>query len=887
MPAPDHPSYSYHDLLTSPSRRNNNNNNQDHPHSPFRRARRGTRVSDHIDLPRKPSPSYKTVQSARGNINQARTLRGALEATYGREEEEEYEDEEDEEEEEEESGRARLPLPASPSPGRRRRLLSNNRRRVGGEDRNKYSLEGMMSTRPGLRSPVPPADLDEIYGQIDEEGSLVEDADNEDLGEPVDEDDDDDGFLSNSPGYSGDYAGLSRRRGLLGDLRSDEQRLRNVTAKGAPVFSRGKGGLGSALTVERLRRHNQSRGLVNGDNGNDGDDNDGFGPANWGSHAGNHSWSRRNGVETVRDEDAGGNPGKGVERRIDSILQRRRQQEEREHEQREELERNYFEDDTASGAEDNLGRDVPVLQPSSTRQQEPARTDPVSDTPATIYKNSTFRKPSPRKRDSQDLLSRLKRLESPGHMRTPEPPQKPPESRIYDKTPIVSGAYINTPVTERAPRPSDNPLTEPVKPNEPNESQQQTDSQVKPYNSTRERTKPPLKKPRHPSSALESIIEESKSGNLSDPLGDSTIESLEKFKHSIEEKAGKQENKSDDDDSDAYQRAVEEGLAREAREKEEHKPDAELEELRTQRQALSDKITHIHKSPEDKEEEKKRNLPDKKVEPSPAEPAEPKKQQEEQKEPKPKKEPEEEPKVLPPPKNPRSNHPCQTCTTNTNNNTKPSKCPQCGASPDGRIYASIPLPLLWRREHHQDSTRTGHRTRPTTLGYLTLLTIAWFLTESTLCDYYCHPLVAEVCTGNCLLPNAPRFPFVLPTMLWRWLRGEAILGPLVTVSVAVMRLLLQVWGGWDGFVDDEGGGGGGGIGSLWDGVGRLGTAAIAATATATAAGSVGTGTGFFGTGTGVPEVSMRSDSRVRADDPIVKVEDDSSSMEDDEYVYVG
>lgn len=80
--------------------------------------------------------------------------------------------------------------------------------------------------------------------------------------------------------------------------------------------------------------------------------------------------------------------------------------------------------------------------------------------------------------------------------------------------------------------------------------------------------------------------------------------------------------------------------------------------------------------------------------------------------------------------------------------------------------------------------------------------MVWLFSESTMCDYYCQPDYAMVCTDNCLQPDAPEFPFVIPTMLWRWSHLSSLLAPVITIVVAFVKLLAQLIGIWDGYVDD-------------------------------------------------------------------------------------
>ena len=71
-----------------------------------------------------------------------------------------------------------------------------------------------------------------------------------------------------------------------------------------------------------------------------------------------------------------------------------------------------------------------------------------------------------------------------------------------------------------------------------------------------------------------------------------------------------------------------------------------------------------------------------------------------------------------------------------------------------------------------------------------------------MCDYYCHPTYATVCEGNCLRPDAPQFPYVIPTMLWRWSHLSSLLAPVFTFAMAVFKFVAQLMGFWDGYVDD-------------------------------------------------------------------------------------
>ena len=139
-----------------------------------------------------------------------------------------------------------------------------------------------------------------------------------------------------------------------------------------------------------------------------------------------------------------------------------------------------------------------------------------------------------------------------------------------------------------------------------------------------------------------------------------------------------------------------------------------------------------------------------------------------------------------------------------------SSCKACGSpgqtsgsgpmSTPTRVYLAIPLPRFV-----QDRRKDQWLPRPTLLGWVTLAFSLWYLSESAMCDHYCHPLYAEYYDWP--EEPEPRFGYALPTMLWRWSRireyGPVLFGPLWTLLVALVRILGQAFGLTDGFVDDQ------------------------------------------------------------------------------------
>ncbi|EXJ87830.1 hypothetical protein A1O1_04757 [Capronia coronata CBS 617.96] len=118
---------------------------------------------------------------------------------------------------------------------------------------------------------------------------------------------------------------------------------------------------------------------------------------------------------------------------------------------------------------------------------------------------------------------------------------------------------------------------------------------------------------------------------------------------------------------------------------------------------------------------------------------------------------------------------------------------------------TVPVPHLF---HPRRKDRGQILPRPTWLGWATIAVWIWYITECTLCEIYCHPLYA----AQYVWPSQPEpeFPFVLPTMLWRWSRldvlplalGPGLLAPVWRLLVALYRVVGMFLGLTDGFVDD-------------------------------------------------------------------------------------
>jgi len=128
------------------------------------------------------------------------------------------------------------------------------------------------------------------------------------------------------------------------------------------------------------------------------------------------------------------------------------------------------------------------------------------------------------------------------------------------------------------------------------------------------------------------------------------------------------------------------------------------------------------------------------------------------------------------------------------------------------LNIKLPLPLLFHPPPNKPTTKTtnttpptvkyllSHLPHPTPLGWLILLLTTWYILETTLSTLYSHPPYASHYTFP--IQPEPEFPYVLPTMLWRWSRLTYLWAPVWAFLGGVVRML-GIWVGWgDGFVDD-------------------------------------------------------------------------------------
>lgn len=121
------------------------------------------------------------------------------------------------------------------------------------------------------------------------------------------------------------------------------------------------------------------------------------------------------------------------------------------------------------------------------------------------------------------------------------------------------------------------------------------------------------------------------------------------------------------------------------------------------------------------------------------------------------------------------------------------------------LNLTLPIPVLFRMPP-KTSTSQWRLPRPTPLGWLILALWTWYLLECTLAEIYSHPVYAS----HYVWPSEhePEFPFVLPTMLWRWSRLRWVypylVQPVVRMVVGVLRMIGMWLGLTDGFADGPG-----------------------------------------------------------------------------------
>lgn len=738
-----------------------------------------------LDTSRIPSPSSKSGVRPRRTFGKTSTLTGAFEATAPQQQQAQEGSSNDRRQ-----GERGTPSPSS------RRLLGRNR----------------STTNPTEDISSPP-ELQETYRQINDSDNLVNLVAQDDF-DPPEEQTQEDQRWRRSPSRRGQRqpeeqqpeehaepesqgSGFSFPEDDTDDSfqkklemhAKDEQRLKRVTTRDSPVFSKAKVGQSVSRSAENLQRRNEE-----GTNERQLEE---YGPEpalnipkSWGerglaskermSHISRRSFERP--VDKLHTENA--KHGSGPEPENEPVQD--------------------WENDLDFTARDLQVSDSPPVEQnfvpprgevntlarkavtanrlgdlSRKFSQERVRPsieegDPIPNTPIVVYKSNPNYEKKAEKTDSRDFLRELALRESPSSSsNTPEQRSPPEKDIMLAKTPVVTGAWIDTPKTERvADIPKDltkdivsskteskvekkeekeqPPAEEQKPPAKSSEPASQQSSQIA-EPAAKAKAKPQrreLEKPKIPKSALETVLESAMS--MSDDnalaLGEDTIDSLQGILNEepsiFSPDGGDNEAEGNEISESTRSGTVSNNLA--------------IDPLNSKLQSL---IRSIHEA-----QKGLSSLEHQIITESAALPSSKREKQ----------------KQISSPKATHDTSACETCNLHEH---------------DRRLYVAIPVPRLWKR------IQPSNRIRPSRLTYFILTSITWLLLECVMCDYYCHPLYAYECERDCIRPNAPRFPYVIPTMLWRWSKLGVILQPLWVLVVAMTRFALQVCGLWDGYVD--------------------------------------------------------------------------------------
>ncbi|KAJ5561768.1 hypothetical protein N7535_003771 [Penicillium sp. DV-2018c] len=630
-------------------------------------------------------------------------------------------------------------------------------------------------------SPPAPQELEDAYKQINEDDALANDwesmrstsrsrqspsraRDTNSSRGPVNE-------RVFSDGGSGEELGdFQARKGR--DYTKDEERLKRVTAQRSPVFSRAQVGR-DAITANNLRRRMEDK--VEAEQSSPEDNRNGVPspniPTGWGHRAAyRQEWERK----PVQRSNSAEQQEKARWRWSPSSTEPEETQTHRSTRTSPRspvrsglLIRGALEERAADSHVQQAHENSNDEQPGSKRSSPVIDGEPIPNSPITVYKNSSFGRPISSKRDSRDLLRKLSRTENPKpeQVQTPEPPRLF-QRQIYDKTPRVTGAWIDTPMTQRVAEkaklpeelakenvpPGDEGLCPPAKPIKDDSNTEEskptgtTEKGYLPAPLPGKQSRAPLPRPHLPKSALETVIEDASSGKDIE-FGDDTIESLQAIMEN-----GPIETKVEEEDEKAYEAAV---LAELEKDISTGNKEVDIDSLNLKLNSLTRHIDEVKKGLNGLETYITRGAAIVSQEKSPI------------------------------------NGPLQQSHSHT-----ADTCKGCAMHSDGRVYAAIPLPRLWTRSPQ------SRRLRPTNLAWLLIILFSWYIIECLMWDRYSHPEISERCEGYCLQPDAPIFPWVTATMLWRWSHLSVLATPIWAICLAFSRFVAQLIGLSDGYVDD-------------------------------------------------------------------------------------
>lgn len=106
---------------------------------------------------------------------------------------------------------------------------------------------------------------------------------------------------------------------------------------------------------------------------------------------------------------------------------------------------------------------------------------------------------------------------------------------------------------------------------------------------------------------------------------------------------------------------------------------------------------------------------------------------------------------------------------------------------------TVPIPRLWRRGRHR-------RPRLTNLGLVTLLACALYCAEMYARARFCHPVYARSMVGYGVDIHAPRPPFVLAKVLYRYTSLGTVVAPFYHLVRVLIKLIASLVGYLAGLV---------------------------------------------------------------------------------------
>jgi hypothetical protein len=325
----------------------------------------------------------------------------------------------------------------------------------------------------------------------------------------------------------------------------------------------------------------------------------------------------------------------------------------------------------------------------------------------------------PRAQTNRTVFDKPKQNERTTPEETPAPRDRP----LDDKTPVVTGAWVDTPGPAKDLRPSlPSSHTAPTRPSISKEV-------VLHNNGERDADRVPYRDPNRPKSVLEEIVRDARK-DPTGTFGDATIQSLEDIVHphtdrtdtTLTSEAGGARKDDAAEDLDLGRPLTQ---AEKDRRQEDLAIEAMNKHLRAARTSIKDADRGLQRVENKWESTSHMDFP--------------------------------QPQT-------KSTEPKQVVTLDRDWKTV---CDHCGGSYHSLWWG------LWTELRscfyvYDRNARFGFRI--TWPGILLLTWLLWNLLENLLCYHYCHPLYAEYMVGYGVNPDAPRYPFVIPTLLFRPLR---------------------------------------------------------------------------------------------------------------------